>query len=363
MAARNRAARKEVFTVPLSLSLRMPISAIALCAVATLGLTACSGDDTKSASQAEAGPLSKYLESLWDAEAYTQEKFDADQKKTEELIAQCMTKLGFEYTPNTSDGGGGYISADDATDWGSKEFVTQYGYGIVNSPGMSEAAPEDPGSYIDPNADYLSALSESELAAYNEALWGPAVTDVSFTGDMSEAEPVAYDWTQSGCQGAADHEVREAHSQAESAAEDPAFTELFTEIDAFYAQFYGDQPAVSAIADLDILWNDCMITAGYSEFTSPTSTIQQLLTEYQDALVPPGSEGEPSEPSEPSPKVRQEFSERELAVALADYECRERLNYEDQLTKIMHSLEQQFVDTHQQQLEALVATYGISKQK
>src|SRR5690606_15184791 len=61
----------------------------AFAAIVALTFTGCSsgGKDTTAA---EEGPLSKYLSALWDGEEWTQEKYDEQNKQTEELVAVCM---------------------------------------------------------------------------------------------------------------------------------------------------------------------------------------------------------------------------------------------------------------------------------
>lgn len=119
---------------------------------AALILAACSGTDGEQSGSAtanpdELGPLDKYLSSMWEGEEWTQEKYDAETLEREDMIAQCMAKDGFDYTPNLENGTT-FVSDDgdvNAISWDSLEYAQIYGYGAIDWPGRpeEEAAWED----------------------------------------------------------------------------------------------------------------------------------------------------------------------------------------------------------------------------
>ncbi len=132
-----------------------------------------------------------------------QAQFDDQNRQIEEKVADCMVEQGFEYVPNTANGGS--VSTDDvAWEPDDRAWVEQWGYGAVDNPYNEQPVPEAD-EYVDPNADYVASLSESEQTAYYEALNGPQPSEEDQAA--MEDGTYDYDWTAAGCYGAAQHEV------------------------------------------------------------------------------------------------------------------------------------------------------------
>ncbi|QBE47994.1 hypothetical protein [Leucobacter triazinivorans] len=326
---------------------------------ALLILTGCSVVDGPGDEASEAGPLDAYMSALWDGEEYTQEQLDAETKQTEELIAECMSGEGFEYVPNVQNGGTIISSEEgDEIDWTSEEFIEQHGYGIVDWPGRDDAQHEDPEEYVDPNQDYVESLSESEQTAYVEALHGPQPTEEELAA-MEDGEAVfEYDWTTSGCTGAAQHQVQSESGGGMAAYEDPEFTELFESMNLIYDALWSGDGSNDDILALDRDWADCVADAGHDGFASPMAAQEALTEEYNELHMPDDESGEWQEPS---PADVKKFQDREIELALADLECKTQLEYDDRMWKIQVELEQEFVDAHRAELEALVAKHGVEK--
>lgn len=321
-------------------------------AIAALALSGCSSAKGGSNAEVEEGPLDKYLSVLWDGEEYTQEKLDKDQLKIEELVAECMTKEGFEYKPNTQSGGV-VISSEDEQDgpaWGSEEFVKEYGYGIVNWPGMNDQ-PEEPGEeQVDPNQKYVESLSDSEQQAFYEVLYGPGPTEEQMA-EMEEGGGYTSDWTQEGCQGAARHEISQEAQGAQAAYEDPEFADLFEAMN----EVWGMEPSEEMTA-LNTEWAACMADSGYGQFSTPDDA-QNSVMEASNELYGGGEYVEGEEPKEPSKEKMDELKKLEIETAVADFECKDKVGYEKKSTKIMHAQEQKFVDEHKAELDAMLAKY------
>ena len=332
----------------------------AVLAAAALLVTACSSGE-KSPSDYSEGPLSKYTNALWDDEEYTQEKFDKQNVKEQELIASCMAKEGFEYIPDTNNGGV-VFSTDDESDgpqWGTEEFAKQYGYGIIDWPGMNAQESSAEEEWVDPNADYVNSLSESEQEAYYEALSGPSPTEEEMLAMEDENYEYEYNWETSGCYGYAQHETQQDSDPYTAASEDPQFADLFKAMEEMWGNLYDEQNPNEDLAKLDRNWADCMAEAGVSEFTSPNTAQQMLFDEFNELSII-SDEGEYQEPSK---EEKKQFQEREIEVALADTKCKKKLKYEDEQMKIIFAEEQKFVDEHKAELEAMVAQYGIKSKK
>lgn len=333
----------------------------ALAATALL-LTACSGGDT-GGKEPELGPLSKYTEALFDGEEYTQEMFDKQQLETEELVAACMTKEGFEYIPSPPNSAMAIDTEDesDGPEWGSEEFAKQYGYGIIDWPGReameSQSETEE---YVDPNADYVNSLSESESNAYYEALHGPQPSEEEMLA-MEEDGSYEYNWETAGCYGEAQHEAQLEVGGYQAASEDPQFADLFTSMNEVWSVLYDEENPHEDVAKLNREWADCMATAGFSEFTSPNAAQQTLYDEYNE-LQSSGA-GDDGEYVEPSKADQKKFQEREIEVAVADTTCKKKGSYDDKITKLQFEIEQKFVDEHKAELDAMIAQYGVKTKK
>ncbi|QHC58333.1 hypothetical protein [Rathayibacter sp. VKM Ac-2760] len=308
------------------------LSALSLASM--LALSACSApaDD---APEKETSPLSAYLDTLYggDLSPEEQKQKDAEQDRArEELIATCMREQGFDYTPSVQSGSFAEVDEDDYRP-DDREWVVQYGYGIADFPGRDE--PVEPGEeYVDANADYVAGLSESEQAAFSEALNGPAVTE-------DESGSAEYDWTTAGCFGAAQHELEK---------DEPARSEEHRPVLDAIDEFYSRVQTTPELADLDAAWSSCLADAGHpgfaTEYDAQNSINDELTAVYEAA-------GDTTvEPTDPK---LQAVGEKEIELALADLDCREKTDYKAVHKRIQDALEQQFVDDHRAELDALKA--------
>lgn len=346
----------------------------AFAAIVALTFTGCSsgGKDTTAA---EEGPLSKYLSALWDGEEWTQEKYDEQNKQTEELVAVCMQNEGFEYIPDLQSGGVFMTEDEDGPQWGTEEFAKEFGYGMSTDPWAGQdTESREGGEYVDPNQEYVDSLSESEQQAYYETLHGVGMTEEEMVEAEENGGSWEYDWTTAGCYGAAQHEVEQEQQGAMAAYEDPEFADLFEAIDTMYAEVWGEAgPTNDELVQLDAQWADCMADKGY-EYTSPTDANQQLndeLNEIYNLGYPDESEENWEEPSEGEWATIQanidaeikKFQPYEIEVATADFACKKKLDYDTVSQKVMFDLEQKFVDSHKSELDALLAKYATTSKK
>lgn len=328
-----------------------PTTALAVrLAAAGCGLLLLAGCSSERAADAaapageEVGPLGEFYEQLYASPS--QEEMDAQTREREALVATCMQEQGFEYIPMdpATDGSYAVEEGEDApvVDWDSEEYAATEGYGVFTYDEEDQQVEEPVEEYVDPNEDYLATMSESETTAYYEALHGP---QVEFDED-APAEEVQYDWTTAGCYGAADHEV-----MGEQAYDDPAFASLMEEMEGLYE----DTAADPAMVALDAEWAACMADAGFTGFTRQPEAAESIYEEQNSLYESGGTEGEYVEPD---PAVLAELEEQELETAVADARCREEVDYRATEQEIRFALEQDFVDTHEAELEALVAAHG-----
>lgn len=332
------------------------ISLIALASAAALALTGCSNSSGPGA-DAEEGPLTKYLSALWEGQDWSQDFYDEQMKLQEEITAECMADEGFEYLPNVQSGAILVSDEENEIQWGSVEFAEQYGYGIIDFPGMTESV--DPGQdYVDPNQEYIEALSPSEQEAFYAALYGPQPSEEELEAMMDPDYEYEYDWTTAGCSGKAQNEVFNSGDGAMAAYEDPEFEELFTDMNEIWSVIWDPTNLHEDVVQLNQEWASCMADAGFSEFDSPTTASDTLWNEWSDIQMPDSDSGEYVEPSEADKKQMQE---REIEVAVADSTCKQQFDYDDKIMKLQFELEQEFVDSHKAELDALLAKHSTEK--
>lgn len=350
--------------------------ALGTAGVAMLTLAGCTGSGEGKAGDLswEDSPLGKYMAAGYDSsmsEEEQQKQFDAMNAKIEESVATCMSKAGFDYTPVDSNGGVIMSSDDDEEVWDPEDekWVAQWGYGIVQWPGMSEAS--DPASeegQEDPNEKYVATLSETAQGEYYETLYGPQPSEEEMAELEESGEETEYDWKNAGCYGAAQHEVN-----GESAYESEKFAGLMDAINEFYSETYDGAPT-----EADKKWSACMADAGAGEFEKQSKaqdSIYDELMKIQEALYPdtgkPGESGdekseEPVDEEQLDPKTNPDLKalhEKEVKLATADLACRKKTDFTSQQLKDQFAAEEKFVAEHKAELEAFKAAAEAEAKK
>lgn len=284
-------------------------------------------------------PLNKYFAAGYSGGDSVEERkrMEAQEKEREEAIASCMTDEGFEYTPELAE-----ItvpdSNEDELDPMSREFAELYGYGAINNPWMDDGAAEEPAA-ANPNQEYIDSLSESEATAYYAALYGSVDEEM-------EDENYEYRWQDAGCQGFAQHKT---------AGEDPweseDFAQLRENLNGLYARFERSPQ----LAELDAKWSGCMDEAGEPGFDTQMSAANSIYDEM-NRIYEASAESDPEGLSDPNESPEMEaLGEREIELALADFECRDETSYLEKALKIQFDLEAQFVADNKADLEAFKA--------
>lgn len=331
---------------------------VAIVAAVALALTlpACSrgGATDESTSSASPTPELGVLDQLF-ADIYNtddQEQSNAQMMQVEELTADCMTEQGFEYTPVDYSQTGEMAVADTSdigVEWGTLEFAEQYGYGLTTNPWSEEAstATSDESTFVDPNQEYLDAMSETEQTAYYAALYG----DMS-VAEGDSGEEVEYDWTTAGCQGAASHEIYES---APGIDEDE-YTQLQDEMETMYEAITTDP----RMAELDSQWAACMADAGHPGLATvadaESSINDQVNALWEDDpsadLGPDATEADMQAAQDAITASLAVLTPTEIEVAVADYTCRDKVQYTETQQEINFNLQQQFYDAHKDTLDA-----------
>ncbi|GAA1113911.1 hypothetical protein [Arthrobacter flavus] len=305
----------------------------------SVAMSACSTTPSDTTSTAvEESPLSEFFSSAYGGDLSPEEqekKFAEDERQREELVAQCMTEEGFEYTPNLQSASMAVPAAGEEWDPESREWVSQYGYGMINYPGRDDM-PSGEEEYADANADYVSSLSESEQEAFYEALSGPVPDEEDIPVDE---EAMEWDWTTAGCYGWAENE---------RGIEDPMASDAHKPLMDAMNGFYEDMMSSPELADVDAAWSSCMADAGQPGFSAQMDA-QNSINDQMNSLYENTAETGPDE------VAMTELGEKEIDLALVDLDCRDKTDYQEKLQDVQFAQEQQFVDDHKTELEAFRA--------
>lgn len=331
-----------------------PVLLAATAAIAAVLLAGCS---SQPAADDELGyedsPLSKLLGwgdgADFDEEAAQAESM-ASQKEIEELVAECMQKEGFEYTPQKVDES--MYSSSSSGEWNpdDRDWVAQYGYGMFNWPGRDEPAEASE----DPNGPYVESLSESERTAYYEALYGAPPEEEA----TSEATTMQYDWTTAGCYGAAQHEVYPEDGTALA-----EFDDLTNAMNEMYSSFYDG----TTVTEPDREWAACMTEKGYSEFErqsdaqSSISDKSNAMWEEASAAMGDDPEAEYEDPTKT--EAGKKLAEEEISLALVDLDCREKTDYTAEMMRLQFAAEEAFIAEHKEELLAYKAAMDAAEDK
>ncbi|MBO9556844.1 hypothetical protein [Cellulomonas sp.] len=315
-------------------------------AVAALVLTGCT-DGGSSPSDDETGPLSAFWEKV--GGSYDQDEADAQQRKVEELIAACMSEQGFEYVPNEPQNVSRVMDGDDAPDWESREFAEQYGYGASTGDDLFGGG-DNGEEWVDPNADYVAGMSEGEQTAFYEALYGTP-PEVDPDADPDADMEYEYNWEEAGCQGSAQHEVYEQNQ----IWDDPAMQALNEEMSTEYENM-ADDPKLREAQEK---WASCIADAGY-DFTTPDEAQQSIYDElngiYESAAPPENATEEELANFDYQPDATKmaELKEKEIALATADWKCKDSAGYYAAVKAANLAVEKRLWEKYGAQLEALV---------
>lgn len=302
-------------------------------------LSGCAAPAESPAAAEAESPLSTFFASAYGGDLSLEDqekKFGEEERQREELVAECMTDEGFEYTPNLQNASVSMSSADGEWDPESREWVSQYGYGMINYPGRDDMPSDGEDEYVDANADYVASLSESERIAFDEALHGIAPDPEDMPAD---GESMEWDWTTAGCYGWA---------QNEQGGEDPTSSEEHKPLMNAMNTFYETMMTSPDLADVDAEWSTCMTNAGQTGFAMQMDA-QNSISEQVNALYENAGEVGLDE------AAMAEIGEKEIDLALIDLDCREEVDYKAKQQDVQYKLEQQFVDDHKSELEALKA--------
>lgn len=293
----------------------------------------------------------------------------------EAAVAACMQAAGFEYTPEE------YIPDEEEGDTEGIEWARENGYGITT---FDDEDFEDEEYEPTPNDLYIESLSDDELDAYWIAYEGELDEDADEEidlgeldedgdgeidlGDLEIGEDGEIDLSEldeegldeeeldfddfddsgyGGCQG----EAYDAIAENPLPYDLPEHYDVLTALDEMYADISVDD----TLADAEESWIACMATAGYPDLTS-TDDAEYLVYDAYDAAW----EEVPEEDDDISAELIEPVRELEIAVATADYECRESSGLDSAYTEAQRAAEEAFIAEHRDALVAFFEDMGAA---
>lgn len=289
--------------------------------------------------------------------------FAADmERRVQESIASCMAQEGFEYIPAVRPQGFGFVASDQ------EEFARERGFGITTWFGEEDLFSAGDEEWVDPNAEIVASLSESERDAYQEVLYGESRFGDSGSGDVESVG----DLLGGGCNGKAYEEV--------FGAMNAVFIELGPQLEELNQRVQADP----RFREAEALWAGCMADRGFA-YDSQETMFEQVNEEFSRRLAEiVGTEGAVFDPlagmsEEEAQAFWEERSEEEIAdffdqarqdalagidqealealqqeerdIAVASFECGEELN--DTILEVFREYEGDFVRENRDVLERL----------
>ena len=281
-----------------------------------LSVTAIVGCNNGSGST-KVSSLEHYMDVAYGTTEQNVERDYAMVARFEETIAQCMKDQGFEYylVERMTDSVG-FPNTD------SREFRKLYGYGVSTSPPYGDTFEIDDSQ----NEAYRESLSPEQRDAY----------DIAMQGTSTEADHVVTD--SGGCY---DQAWEAVYGSAGDIGQE--WDALMEDLDALWAQI-ADSPEVTAInAD----WAKCMSDHQFFDLTTPDSAPERIWA-LMTATQRPDATGLVQTDHEALASVQ----EVEIRMAITDWDCQKRVDYDARYETARIRYENKFVETHKPELEA-----------
>ena len=247
---------------------------------------------------------------------------DAENQR-EEFMAKCMAEKGFEYIPNPE-----ILTPLPPSEFhfDNRDWVAQYGYGVVYSPSSTNVDPIPVPVDTNPNTPITNSLSATALEAYQLALNG-----------------------DEGCRSLAWQHV--FSTGLSGLRQSDEFAPLFTALSEMQIRVLRTE-----ISDAERDWATCMADAGYPGFERWFEPAQAMSDAWLDWHMSLDWENwDDRFPMATNNPELAALQEREIEMALTDFDCRVAVNFYARQAARQLEAENQFYHDHQAALKALQA--------
>lgn len=287
----------------------------------------------------------------------------------ETFLAKCMKEHGFLYFPKIRQAGENeeYAAILASRQRGNlpvpaldddRSMVTSRGYGLMSP--TRELAEKTSSTIPDDNDKYLRSLAPSERKEYDLAMLGTEP-------DKAAVDPSGPDL--SGCMWKAERDYPAPTPAGGGRSVVESFQGLIADMIEFSSFESEEAPPIEAderVVKLNSEWRACMERTGVpveklraAYFTGEASEMDGPRLAFRLAVLT-GADGKVAEPDQPV-EARSRDQESligsgpEIAIALADFDCRESTNYLDRLVSVQLEFEELFVQSHQKEFDQLTA--------
>lgn len=301
--------------------------------------------------------------------------------RIQESVRVCMLENGFEYIPvDYSDemvsGPTEYSSEDQLADIKENGFwiTTQFGR-EMEEPGPDSTSDE----WVDPNQEITEAMSEEELAAYQEALWGNGTDGYETVTEVDPETGEEYEYQTgygSGCYGEA--------QEAEYGDQQMGQEQMWEDLSPLYEDLYAQVEADPRIVEMQAGWAKCMTDRGY-DFANQNEMYEFVYEDFQarlteivgeenvmgkdpmadwtqeeiDEFMETATDEDWNELYAPPDPATLDYDrdalaalqKEEIDMAVADFECND--GYWDKYQEIYVEIEKKFLEDHLAEFEAI----------
>ena len=271
-----------------------------------------------------------------------------------QFVARCMAAQGFNFIagdslPNVGIGlGRPAVEESDGPVFGTREWAELYGFGFSTDPWSDTAAVHTAGRETDPNLAQVNAMSDAERVAWDLALVGEQPN----FNNMDENEMDAWFAENPAGLGGCSGQALAAYFPMMTA--DEQWVGLRDEMNRLRSVVAADP----RMFELQVAWASCMAEHGIAarpdrdEFWFTDVQNEWFAINGQDVLLTWDWENRPEGPPEPDRSQIPAFREREIMMAVADYDCQHQVNWAATSRAIDFDHQQQFVELHRNELEA-----------
>jgi hypothetical protein len=326
-------------------------------------------------------PLWRYSSLVAQAQVRLSDVAGADggawEVKQEEFIADCMKREGFTYHPRAVETAGGQTDLNSSAaaglwvPWLPEDLadVERYGYGYWDAGGSpSQALPTEGSAQVDPNDDYVGSLSAPARKEYMVALMGAEMAEY----DLADAAEVPVP-ELGGCMGGANQKHPQPMMEALDESPITAYQDLIDQMGEQATSVFSEVFLRRAQADaLNAEWRECFeksfslagppAPAGVEQgvtksgptgsvmFDGPAGAWHLALSTNADGEYWDSAAGQA-----PDEYGSLTGTAREVAIAVADYNCRQAANYVDRLGELLHEAQEQFLAEHRAELDEMAS--------
>lgn len=341
-------------------------------AAGALLLSACSSTETPKAEE----PDRLSIDSLINPGASNVDWQD-EERRIQEAIATCMREQGWEYRAVEYP----YEESEYSdADW--EKEVRERGWGIVYYTLHSGDVDnfDDPWSnWVDPNTEYVESLSEAEVTAYYESLYGTPeeIEAITFEEvDPETGETYMYQNSNAGCYGEAEKEVR-----GNQPWNDPDY---WSDVEKFYMELNERVLADPRMVEINNAWVVCMKDRGFTYtsqeefwekgYQSIYSQLEEIVpnqyadpfegwsdTEIEDFFAT-ATNAEidalwgPPELTDDQRTRLEALLEEEIKIAVAEFECNKP--HSEKSAEIYAEIEEKYVLENEAALREIGEKYG-----